>query len=146
MARTVWKSIPGWSYYEVSNHGTVRDVDTLQIYRGKNIVLRDKKGQKSFPRAALILLAFTGPSPTKYGRAKSCSISRHLDDVQKNNHIENLAWGSHRDNALDAIRNGKLGPGSEASKKRRAAKIKRKILNKRFKKQKLLKGGPVLWV
>lgn len=33
-------------------------------------------------------------------------VVRHLNDVKDDNRVENLAWGSHRDNYLDALRNG----------------------------------------
>lgn len=34
-------------------------------------------------------------------------LVRHLDDVKTNNELSNLAYGSRRDNAVDAIRNGR---------------------------------------
>lgn len=34
------------------------------------------------------------------------SIVRHLDDDPSNNEIENLAWGTQKDNHADAVRNG----------------------------------------
>lgn len=34
----------------------------------------------------------------------------HWDDNPGNNHVENLRWGTKRDNMLDAIRNGKWEP------------------------------------
>ena len=40
------------------------------------------------------------PNPHNY------PIVRHLDDDPSNNQVENLAWGTQRDNMRDAIRNG----------------------------------------
>lgn len=34
------------------------------------------------------------------------TIVRHLDDNPRNNHVDNLAWGTRKDNAQDSIRNG----------------------------------------
>lgn len=33
-------------------------------------------------------------------------VGRHWDDNQGNNHLYNLVWGTHKQNAADAIRNG----------------------------------------
>jgi hypothetical protein len=38
----------------------------------------------------------------------SVYIGCHRDDNQDNNSIENLYWGTHRENRLDASRNKKL--------------------------------------
>jgi hypothetical protein len=38
-------------------------------------------------------------------------IVRHLDDNKLNNHVSNLAWGSHMDNVRDAMRNNKIRKG-----------------------------------
>ena len=50
------------------------------------------------------------------------AVARHLDDVRTNNHPDNLAWGSHSDNARDALRNGRSDPGANG----RAAALKRR--------------------
>lgn len=51
---------------------------------------------------SLVAEAFHGPRP--HGHEV-----RHLDDDRFNNHVSNLAYGTHRDNMQDAIRNGRLG-------------------------------------
>jgi hypothetical protein len=48
-------------------------------------------------------------------------LTRHLDDNPHNRRIENLAWGTHKDNKQDAIRNGIEGAGSPAKLKSAAA-------------------------
>ena len=37
-------------------------------------------------------------------------LVRHLDDNPDNNHVDNLAWGTKRDNQKDAVRNGRVRP------------------------------------
>lgn len=34
-------------------------------------------------------------------------VVRHLNDIPDDNELENFAWGTQRDNALDALRNGR---------------------------------------
>lgn len=51
---------------------------------------------------SLVAAAFLGPRP--HGHEV-----RHLDDDKLRNHVSNLAYGTHRDNMQDAIRNGKFG-------------------------------------
>lgn len=49
-----------------------------------------------------VMVAFGPPRPfTK-------AMIRHLNDIRDNNHINNLAWGTQRDNMTDAKRNGRL--------------------------------------
>lgn len=69
---------------------------------------------------------------------------RHLDDDPKNNHISNLAWGTHADNAADRKRNGGYAAGSHhpnaklsqadvhAIRSLRQQRVKVKELAKRF--------------
>jgi hypothetical protein len=65
--------------------------------------------------ATLVLLAHVGPRPFP------TAVARHLDDVSLNDKLSNLAWGTHADNAADAIRNGVIlgRPRTEPTKKRR---------------------------
>jgi hypothetical protein len=47
----------------------------------------------------LVLEAFVGPCP----EGMEC---RHLDGDPANNRLENLRWGTHRENAADQVRHG----------------------------------------
>lgn len=49
----------------------------------------------------LVCEAFHGPRPEG-------ALCRHLDDERRNNHEDNLAWGTSRDNTDDATRNGRV--------------------------------------
>ncbi len=57
--------------------------------------------RKSLHVHVLVLEAFVGPRPSGFD---AC----HWNDVKTDNRIENLRWASHRDNANDAVRNGRL--------------------------------------
>ncbi len=101
-----WVPVKRWeSLYEVNDHGQVRSLRSGIILGG----LRTKQGYIQYelrdaPRLErlyahrLVAEAFLG-TPTG-------PLVRHLDDVKHNNHVSNLAYGDHIENASDAIRNG----------------------------------------
>lgn len=47
----------------------------------------------------LVLEAFVGPAPSNH-------MCRHLDGTRDNNRLENLRWGTNRENVADRIRHG----------------------------------------
>lgn len=57
----------------------------------------------------LVALAFIGPRP------EGCTLVRHLNGNPLDNRVENLAWGTARDNVLDAIRHGTMPRGLKHS-------------------------------
>lgn len=54
----------------------------------------------------IVAETFLGPPPFEG------AVVRHLDDNPTNNRVENLAWGSHKENAADRKRNGRDRRGS----------------------------------
>lgn len=118
-----WRTIPGWDMYEVSSKGRVKrlagftkgnrwipehlmKLDTMKDTpkrkrRGRRRVILQQDGRKwSTPKVAqLMLFAFKGPPPTSKHHA------RHLDDNPSNDKLYNLAWGTHKQNMQDAVRN-----------------------------------------
>lgn len=117
----IWKSIPGFEgIYEASDAGLVKSVERMidttnpkyksgkQPIREKilrpsksgNIVLRKERSNFYFKIAQLILLTHKGPPPSK-----AEANARHLDDNPANNSIDNLSWGTHKDNHDDGVRN-----------------------------------------
>ncbi len=118
----VWRKHPRWIDYEVSNTGRVRRATpgrgtypgrelTPYVYRNPQGYLRvlvcmgrRKSGSRGSQRravASLVLEAFRGFKP------KWHMVARHLNDISTQNWLGNLAWGTHAENAQDAIRNGR---------------------------------------
>lgn len=119
-----WKAVPGYEgWYEVSDHGRVRSLDrwvhqTNQSgpYRRRlkgqmlrpcpksyypNVLIRGAgKKPRSMRLHVLVLLAFVGPRP------EWAVEIRHLDGDPRNNHLENLKYGTQSENALDRVLHG----------------------------------------
>jgi len=116
----IWKPVPGYEgLYDVSNHGRVRSHDQILnrkngTVRWKGKVLKRQRGSKGHYG---VNLHKDGKSKTHYihrlvaeqflDNPEQHPLVRHLDDVKENNHVSNLAWGTHADNMQDAIRNGR---------------------------------------
>lgn len=121
----IWKKVPTWDNYLISDRGSLKRIKnrkgeivnsfvTQRSNDGRYVSLWDKikKRQISVAVGKLVLLAFVGNPP------ENSSIVRHLNDVPTDNSLENLSWGSYKDNVVDAVRNGKRGPGTEWSRKK----------------------------
>jgi len=119
----IWKQIPDFLGYEVSNWGRVR---SFWVICGKRVTIASKaqrilkqsvstqgyyqvtlrKEGKPYCRKihTLVLTSFVGPRPPKM----QC---RHLDGNKKRNHDCNLKWGTQQENAADAIFHGTFAIG-----------------------------------
>lgn len=108
----------GWEgFYEVSNLGRVRSLprQTSVGVRGGAVLrpieragyhrvrLRATAGGRSGlrPVHTLVLEAFVGPRPPG---AHAC----HRNDIPHDNRLQNLRWGSPRENYQDKVLNGRL--------------------------------------
>jgi len=119
-----WKDIPGFPNYQISNLGRVKRLKLVQPHPrnpNKTRTYSEKIKKNTFSRsngwvvglsagrvetvARLLLTAFIRP-PAKD------EIARHLDDDKHNQSLENLAWGTHKDNMEDSGRNGRRAVGS----------------------------------
>ena len=117
----IWKPIPGYEkFYEVSDRGRVRSVLRLAphkrygacVYQScvlKQTVLRNGYSSVKLSRSSkskthyvhhLVLLAFIGDRPRSAERGEI----RHLDGCKQNNTVENLMYGTIRENAADRMR------------------------------------------
>lgn len=96
--------MPGYEgLYEVSDQGRVRNAEQrvlalCNVSGGYKAVSLGKNNSKTIHR--LVAAAFIGPPPT------SRSLVLHGDGNRTNNAVENLRYGSHHDNASDAISHG----------------------------------------
>lgn len=103
-----WKRIPTYPSYEVSNLGEVRRVGSEQPLK-----LSTKKGRHPYQRAhlcqdgkakyilvhRLVLEAFVGACP----KGHQCL---HLDNNPRNNRLDNLKWGTPKENHSTINRQG----------------------------------------
>jgi hypothetical protein len=123
----LWLPIPGYLGYEASDQGNIQSLDrvvqcitgprkykgkmlpatpTTQGYRSVFLPSPDRKWQ-SQRVAPLILLTFVGPRPFPE------AVARHLNDVRYDDRLANLEWGTQKQNAADAIRNGVMPQGEQ---------------------------------
>jgi hypothetical protein len=107
-----WLTIAEAPDYAVSDLGRVKRVMPDSLGRGAGVILaaplNDKGychlnlhiGRKQHLRRVhrLVCEAFHGPPPSPNHQV------RHLDGNKTNNRAENLAWGTHSENSLDAVR------------------------------------------
>jgi hypothetical protein len=110
----IWKPVVGFEgLYEVSSLGRVKALPRPGVYRLKVgiIPLGMRNGRKTvhfwkdgkqfgFNVHVIVAAAFLGPAN---GR-----IVRHKDDDKLRDYASNLVYGTYRDNARDAIKNGKV--------------------------------------
>lgn len=117
MSKEIWKTIPGFSAYEVSDAGRHRR--TRRVRTSGPRVLAGCLGSSGYVETSLVrddgksvgerlhrlvLLAFVGPSgPGQH--------SRHLNGNSADNRLENLCWGSAKENAADKKRHGRQPSG-----------------------------------
>ena len=117
----LWRSVPGTAgTYAVSETGQVMSCARLVPYKGRNrcgitedTILAQSVNGRGYQGVSicldgkvrtrlvhqLVAEAFLGVRPAG---ADVC----HYDDVKDNNRTDNLRYGSHSDNMLDAVRNG----------------------------------------
>lgn len=121
-----WLPVVGYEgHYEVSDHGQVRSVTRTLTYEGRwgpmarlfpgkvltpntlwdghlqvCLVLPGQRQKKTTKKIHLLVLtAFVSPRPDGL-------LGCHEDGDPTNNHVDNLYWGTHSDNALDTVRHG----------------------------------------
>jgi len=100
----LWKQIPEFSGYEVSEYGAVRHgarhLKPERVHGNGRKRFSLSKGSRvfRFKAAQLVALAFIGPKP--FDGAEVC----HNDGFELNDHYSNLRWDTHTGNMLDASR------------------------------------------
>ncbi len=130
MTNEIWKTVRGFGgHYEASNLGNIRvkgrivkkpihGVEALQYYKGRLLkqfnnatgykIVRfgfdNKKCTSQVGR--LVLLAFVG-------YPKNDELCCHNDSNPANNRIENLRWGTQKDNMKDRMARGKYFSGEK---------------------------------
>jgi len=93
----IWKAIPGFDNYEVSNIGNVRRIDGTQmkIFKTANgymrVGLRANGIRSQLLVHRLVLSAFVGPCPD--GKQVN-----HIDEDRSNNNLYNLEYVTAKEN------------------------------------------------
>ena len=107
-----WKPVVGYTdYYEVSNTGMVRRIQTGHILKPRIsngyclVDLRVTCKRRYHRIHRLVAIAFIGPPPTPKHEI------RHTDGDRQNNNYNNLSWGTRKDNERDKIRHNKTNRG-----------------------------------
>lgn len=115
---TSWRAVPGYPGYEVSDTGSVRSLDRIVRNRWG---LHTRKGvelsQGSRPEGYRVVWLYDGAGKrTTLGvhvlvaaafMEGSGEVVRHWDGNPANNHVSNLRYGTHADNAADKVRHGR---------------------------------------
>jgi len=103
---TVWKEIPGYPNYEVSDQGEVRNIETsrvrkLQHHRGGYSLVRlcHEGRWQDYTVHHLLMLAHCGERPDGY---HIC----HLDGDPSNNVLSNLVYGTASENQRHSVQHG----------------------------------------
>ena len=127
----VWRAIPGFPLYEVSNQGVVRSWrrrerrwrNPCSAKRDDPIELRGTVADRGYiayilrqqdgkPRRMmghrLVALAFLA-------RPNGTTDVAHNDGNPSNNALENLRWATHRDNQMDMRRHGTMQDGQRST-------------------------------
>ena len=101
MARKKYKPLPWDSRYLISSCGEVISIHTgkrkkLRLQKHRNGHLRIQIEKKHYPVHRLVLETWVGPQPEEKPRI------RHMNDVHSDNRVENLQWGTNKQNSRDA--------------------------------------------
>lgn len=131
MINECWLPIPGYEgFYEVSDLGRVRSLDRdvrSRLAQGRELKqgVRGKVPEKAYPRVtlfrggrgvaknvhSLVMLTFVGPRPEGWH-------TRHLNGNSHDARLVNLAYGTPKENYLDAIRHGTIPITGPVGKRR----------------------------
>ncbi len=85
--------------------GKARELKTHDNADGyKHLCIRVNKKTRDVTVHALVLITFKGARPTGM-------VCRHLDGNTQNNHISNLAWGTHKENSEDMVKHDRTTRG-----------------------------------
>jgi HNH endonuclease len=96
-----WKVVPGYEEFEVTVAGEIRENGgpaRIRVAQSGHIYVLRTKSRPALLVHRAVLMAFDRlPRPGE--------VCRHLDDNPANNRLENLKWGTKKENAADRIAN-----------------------------------------
>lgn len=106
----IYKTIPGYERYKISNHGNIwslirgRQLKPRRNNKGYMVIWlcnKDKKCMGLYVHR-LLLLAFQGPSELEVN---------HKNGIKDDNNLENLEYCTSAENSAHAIKTGLSSPG-----------------------------------
>ena len=117
----IWKPIPELrGYYEASNAGRIRSVDRKILTRnGRLITYRGKvknlfvsrtgylQARVSLDNSPRWLFAHHGVLQAFVGPRIPGAVTMHLNNDPKDNRLENLRWGTQKENIEQSVREGR---------------------------------------
>lgn len=120
----VWRVIPKFSDYEISNHGRIRSKERVKKYKsGRTMHLKSKvKSLRKHPKNDFMmtdLIDDKGKRRTVYphkcvamafienDKPRLKKIVMHKDDDLSNNRVDNLEWASYSDSIKKGFQTGK---------------------------------------
>ncbi len=101
-----WKTISEFPSYQISSHGRVKNCQMGNLLKGRPLngyiqICIKWEGKLYFRYVHILVLTyFRGPCPPGFE-------SRHLDGIRNHNILNNLAWGTHKENIEDKIKHRK---------------------------------------
>lgn len=112
----LWRDVPGFPDYRVSENGNLRKIRTTEGSRARIMQCHIRNGYitvrfgrgKVHPVHVLVALAFIGPRPSALHEVA------HWDGDKANNSYSNLRWATHAENCADTIRLGRTPRGEKA--------------------------------
>jgi len=122
----IWKKLPGWEYYEVSDLGQVKSTDRINLLidgrkrkeKGKLMTQHPDKdgylkvhlsGSKRCSIGVHILVALTF-----HDNPENKPQVNHKNTIKSDNRADNLEWNTNKENINHALSMGiKLGPKPE---------------------------------
>jgi hypothetical protein len=100
------KTIKGFEDYTITCDGIITNKNTKHVlkhvknFHGYLQVGLYKDGKQKIKKVHILLAQHFLDNTRNY------PVVRHLNDVKTDNRLENLSWGTHKDNTADMFRNG----------------------------------------
>lgn len=119
-----WEWVPGWKdLYQVSTYGRVRSFRNTRGNACAPFIKKTPLNAQGYPVVSLsrngvtetrtvhslVLEAFRTPKTAVMSWTPEGQVGRHLNGVRWDNRVQNLQWGTAKDNIEDAREHGSLG-------------------------------------
>jgi len=127
----LWRIIPEYPKYLASNTGKIMSLPTVGKSTNNYVIQTNQKAgrvlkPRIIPAGGHLQVNLGHYKKEKYihqlvamawlKRKKQCNIVMHLDDNPKNNHVDNLKWGTQLENSRWKYKHEKFGKLKNKSK------------------------------